>query len=445
MFWTRSLARNADDDAVLAAAYQSQAIIFFEPDGTIVNANAAFVATMGYDDASEIIGKHHRIFLSEADRNSDAYKDFWPSLARGEISSGEFKRISKSGDEVWISASYAPVRDEHGRVRQVVKLASDVTASHRIMQLLVEGLAALREGDLTASISDPVAPQHQSVKSSFNETLAGLEELLNTIRSGSERLHDVGRAVQNGARQLQQKAQAQKDMLAETTSSLSQISQAVAGTSNSTRELDQEAALTADKSREGSRIVADTITAIKRIETLSKEVSKTTEVIEGFAFQTNLLSLNAAVEAARAGAARSGFAVVASEVRNLSNRSAEASKEIAKLTRSCETEVMKGRTLIETAGASLDAINHGAATVAEAVDRIARTATQQSQSVLDIESAIRAIDIGVQNVATLSDDSAAQVKRLSDELAILDNLLSRFQTRQALPQIPAQMNLRQAG
>ncbi len=111
----------------VAAAGRSQAVIEFDPQGNILTANDNFLAAMGYE-LNEIVGKHHRNFVPETQRNSNEYAEFWPALARGEFKAGEFHRINKAGKDVWIYATYNPIRDNTGKVIKVVKFASDITA-----------------------------------------------------------------------------------------------------------------------------------------------------------------------------------------------------------------------------------------------------------------------------------------------------------------------------
>jgi methyl-accepting chemotaxis protein len=112
--------------ALLAALDRSQAIIEFEPDGTIVKANALFGRALGYTP-DELVGQHHRIFCDGKTLDAAAYAAFWRRLASGEFVAGEFRRRAKDGREVWIQASYNPVLGGDGRVERVVKVAADVT------------------------------------------------------------------------------------------------------------------------------------------------------------------------------------------------------------------------------------------------------------------------------------------------------------------------------
>jgi len=116
-----------DAKAILSAIRKSQAIIEFDPEGKILSANKNFCDVVGYD-LSEIVGKHHRMFVEPEYAQSSEYKEFWSKLGRGEFQAHEFKRIGKGGKEIWIEASYNPILNAHGKVQKVVKIAIDITA-----------------------------------------------------------------------------------------------------------------------------------------------------------------------------------------------------------------------------------------------------------------------------------------------------------------------------
>ena len=117
----------ADLKGQLAAIDKSLAVIEFELDGRVRTANANFLATMGYS-LDEIQGRHHGLFVEQACREGLEYRLFWDKLGRGEYDSGVYKRIAKSGREVWLQASYNPILDAHGKAFKIVKYASDITA-----------------------------------------------------------------------------------------------------------------------------------------------------------------------------------------------------------------------------------------------------------------------------------------------------------------------------
>ena len=120
----------ADFSGQIDAIGKSQAVIHFHPDGTIITANDNFCQTIGYQ-LSEIEGQHHRMFVTSELANSAEYQQFWQRLAQGRFESGEFKRVNKAGQDLWLQASYNPIFDASGNVYKVVKYASDITAQKR--------------------------------------------------------------------------------------------------------------------------------------------------------------------------------------------------------------------------------------------------------------------------------------------------------------------------
>lgn len=119
--------RFTDYDGQLKSISANQAVIEFTMDGSVVTANQNFLNALGYS-LEEIKGRHHRQFVDETYANSHEYREFWSKLNRGEYVSGEFRRIGKGGKEVWIQASYNPIKDQSGKPVKVVKFATDITA-----------------------------------------------------------------------------------------------------------------------------------------------------------------------------------------------------------------------------------------------------------------------------------------------------------------------------
>ncbi len=111
----------------LTALMSAQACIEFDGSGRILEANDAFLRVMGYA-IDEIRGQHHSMFVEPAYAASAAYREFWRRLAEGEVQTSEFLRLTKSGQPVWLQASYSPVKDRFGRVRRIIKTAQDTTA-----------------------------------------------------------------------------------------------------------------------------------------------------------------------------------------------------------------------------------------------------------------------------------------------------------------------------
>jgi len=105
-------------------------VIEFDLKGNIIAVNDNFAAATGYSK-QEIIGQHHSMFVTAADKSSQEYKQFWENLGRGEPNEGQYKRLGKGGKEVWLQASYNPIFDAEGKPFKVVKYATDITADKR--------------------------------------------------------------------------------------------------------------------------------------------------------------------------------------------------------------------------------------------------------------------------------------------------------------------------
>ncbi|MBI1309389.1 MAG: PAS domain S-box protein [Proteobacteria bacterium] len=178
---------------MVQAIDHSQAVIHFTPDGTIVDANSNFLQAMGYT-LEEIQGKHHRLFVEPAEAESPAYAAFWDELRTGKFQSAQYRRIGKGGREVWIQATYTPIKDGRGRVYKVVKFASDITklkkATHETNEVILDVTGSIQE--MTKAIGD--ISQSTSQAKEFAEKAEGLsvetnglmEKLLSSASSMGE-------------------------------------------------------------------------------------------------------------------------------------------------------------------------------------------------------------------------------------------------------------------
>jgi methyl-accepting chemotaxis protein len=157
MIFTRTqkqdLSNNSELQDKLSALYAVQAVIEFEPNGLILHANQNFLNALGYS-LNEIEGKHHSMFVEKHYAESSEYKEFWQDLAKGITQSKRFKRITKAGEEIWIEASYNPLKNSKGEVYKVIKFAVDVTERYKAEQaavLMNSKLASQMEESLSNS------------------------------------------------------------------------------------------------------------------------------------------------------------------------------------------------------------------------------------------------------------------------------------------------------
>ncbi|QXI16593.1 methyl-accepting chemotaxis protein [Pseudomonas hamedanensis] len=304
---TAKVQQENEANAKLQAIDRAMAVIEFDLDGNILTANQNFLTRMGYTLA-ELRGQHHRLFCPAAMVNSSAYQDFWRRLNLGEFFHGQFERVDKRGQTVWLEANYNPVYDASGRLYKVVKFASDVTT--RVVQ---------HEQDA------------RSASAAYHISIA------------------TRKVAEQGTQVIQQAA---------------------------------------SEMREIADDISQSSTLIAQLGERSEQITAIVNTIRAIADQTNLLALNAAIEAARAGEQGRGFAVVADEVRQLAARTSGSTAEISSMIGLIQSETRQaiksmegtreraaeGVALANQAGTVILQIRDGAS---EAVDAVSMFANER--------------------------------------------------------------------
>jgi methyl-accepting chemotaxis protein len=414
-----------DDEGKLNAISRSQAVIEFNPDGTILDANENFLTTLGYS-IDEIRGKHHAMFCDQTYAKSEAYRDFWKSLASGKFHSDEFIRYGKSGKAIWIQAAYNPIFNDRQEVYKVIKFATDVTARMTSVDELGAAIGKLAEGDLTATLSRPFTPSMEQTRADFNRTVEKLGGVVRDIYESTESINSNARQLQETSASFAKRLEHQAASVEETAAALEEVTTTVQDSSK--RAADAGALVTATRSaaERSGEVVQTAIEAMGRIEQSSTEISSIIGVIDEIAFQTNLLALNAGVEAARAGEAGKGFAVVAQEVRELAQRSAKAAKEIKALINASSGQVKAGVALVHETGAALSSIVGQVSEIDGNVKAIVESAREQATGLKEINSAVTEMDHGTQQNAATVEEASAASHSLASELASLLQQLGQF-------------------
>ena len=408
-------------DAISAQA----ALIRFEPDGTIVDANDNFLAAMDCR-LNDIVGKHHRMFCDKETRESSEYQSFWQQLASGQAKQGQFVRYTPTGREVWLEASYCPVKDEFGNVSSVIKIASDITDiitdTHELKSQkdALSRSQAIIEFDLDGNVQtanenflhtmhyseDQIIGQHHSKFCSQQMVNSSeYKDLWARLRHGEfvsgkfERVDAHGNTIWLEA--SYNPIFDPKGRLYKVIKFATNITERVLR-AQSTEQLAREASTgTEDAAQQGGRVVKDAIHTMERVVSgltdasqhisdlneQSDRIGNIVETITSIADQTNLLALNAAIEAARAGEQGRGFAVVADEVRQLAARTSASTAEIDEVVKrnqqlagqatTAMEEVVKqsqqGSDLINQTGDSIHQINDSARQLMQALNQADHT------------------------------------------------------------------------
>jgi len=289
-------------------------------------------------------------------------------------------------------------------------------------------LSSVARGDLTQRITNNYAGVFGQLKSDVNQTADKLFEIVTNINSAAGQIGSAASEVAAGSQDLSERSEQQASALEETAASMEELAATVRQNAANAQQANQLAAGAREVAAGGGQVVADAIGAMGRIESSSQKIEDIVGMIDEIAFQTNLLALNAAVEAARAGDAGKGFAVVAQEVRNLAQRSAQASKEIKTLIAESSTQVRSGADLVKGAGKTLEDILGSVKRVADIVAEIAAASSEQASGIDQVNSAVSQMDEMTQQNAALVEESAAAAHALEDQSRELNRLMGFFHT-----------------
>jgi len=436
----------ADFAGQLAAINTSQAVIEFGLDGRILSANENFLAATGYT-LDEIRGQHHSMFAEPDYARSDAYRQFWQKLGRGEYDAGQYRRLGKGGREIWIQASYNPIFDMNGRPFKVVKYATDVTAQVRDAQALASAVAQTREvvsaaqaGDLSRRIdAGDATGAIAELCAGVNAMVATMGSMIGQIRVAADAVALGASEIAVGNTDLSQRTEQQAASLEETAVSLQGLTSTVRQSADNARQASQLAGGAVDVAAQGGKVVSEVVTTMALINASSRRIVDIISVIDGIAFQTNILALNAAVEAARAGEHGRGFAVVAGEIRSLSQRSASAAKEIKQLIDDSVDRVGTGTAQVESAGRTMEEIVESVKRVDDLIARISTGAQQQSESIMQINQAVEHIDQSTQQNAALVEEASAAARSMEEQATQLLQTVAAFRVDGSVAQVLRQV------
>ena len=419
---------------LMLALDRSLALIRFSPDGTIMTANDNFLKVMGYR-LEDIQGKHHSIFVDADYARSSEYKEFWVKLRKGEFDSGEYKRFGKGGREVWIQATYNPVFDRNGNMREVVKVASDVTARkleeaeyagqiaaikkvQAVISFSMEG-TILDANDLFLhamgySLAEIRGKHHSMFIEPGTESSAEYQQFWRGLRSGRSEARIFKRYGKGGKEVWIQasynpildlngkpikvvkfatdvtemvrlrdvtcvNAETVAAATTELSASIAEINRNMAASCHAT-----EAILrTTASSEEAAAKLLGSMQLMETVASLIREISG----------RVNILALNAAIEAARAGEAGKGFAVVASEVKNLSSQTAAATDKIV---------------------AEISTVNSISSQVAGSVKETVKGVRQVSDYVQSVAAAMEEQGAAVREISERSTRTSAAIEQIID-------------------------------
>ncbi len=442
----RKEASNLDYQGQMLGVNKTLAVIQFQMDGTIITANENFLKATNYS-LSELVGRNHSSLVSEAERNSNEYREFWARLRRGDTMTGEYLRLGKGGKEVWLQAAYTPVMDEKGTPYKVVKFATDITPQKsaaaeldRKVNLMLEFVQEASRGDLTKELS-------VSGDDAIGRVGGGLREFVGIMRHSFSKMSQSAESVGTASEQLNAISQQMAGNAEETATQATVVSAAseevstnvsvVAASSEemlaSIREISKSANEAARVARHAVSVANSTNQTITKLGDSSVQIGKVIKVITSIAQQTNLLALNATIEAARAGEAGKGFAVVANEVKELAKATAMATEEIGHRIEAIQGDSKAAVAAIGEIGTIINQINDVSNTIASAVEQqtattneIGRNVSEAARGTTEIARNITGVATAAQNTTSGAVGTQKAATALHEMASSLQKLMAQF-------------------
>ncbi len=437
---------STENENLINALNTGFAIIEFNNRGIIQTANRNFLTAMGYE-LDEIQGGHHKMFCEKKYVQTQAYKDFWSDLSSGISQVSEFKRIKKNGEAIWIKASYTPIMTSTGLVTKVIKIAQDITQeklktaeyeaqlnaisiSQGVIEFSLDGIildANENFLNLVEYTIDQIKGKHHSMFCD-EEYKASLEyqEFWKKLNNGDfdsgeyKRIGNKGKEIWIQAsynpimdldgkpfkvvkfatditktKEIVFEIQKSSKKLKVSSDNFKKLIQSIMemldSLENITKEVLQGNTITNDAQEKSIQAT----TLMSTLGEQSKSIGKIVKLIESIATKTNLLSLNASIEAARAGDAGKGFSVVATEVKNLSIQTRKATEDI-----------YQSITLVqESSSLSIESIQD--------ISKVIKELTKISQNIINAISKQR----------TISHDISSSMKKSQDDINLISSSL----------------------
>ncbi len=326
--------------------------------------------------------------------------------------------------------------DEIGRLAASVQLA--IRNLKAIIGDITQILLELSDGNLDVPVSENYVGDFSPIRTSLEGIIRSLNLTMGQISQSSEQVSSGADQVASGAQALSQGAAEQASSIEELLATITEISLQVERSAANAEQASHNAASVAEEANVSSRRMQEMLDAMSDISASAGEIGDIIKAIEEIAFQTNILAVNAAVEAAHAGTAGKGFAVVADEIRSLAGKSAASAKTTAALIERSLEAVKNGTKIADETAQSLESVVRGVQDASAAIQTITAASRQQSSSIRQVTHGIDQISGVVQTNSATAEESAAASEELSGQSQLLKIMVDRFRLADITPDDPDQ-------
>jgi len=303
----------------------------------------------------------------------------------------------------------------------------------QIVEEIGRGLAALVAGNLSYRMTRPCPGGFDRIRLDFNEAIGRMEAAMSTIAGSSDAIAASANGVARTASELAGRSRDQAGRVTQTAQAIGAMTHRVKAAASSAREVVTAVGTARVRANESGTVMDKAVAAMSDVETATNQIVEIVATIEQIASRSDLLALNASIEATRAGDSGRGFAVVAAEVRALSQQASEATDRIRTIIQGTVSQVRAGVTSVHRTGEALHAIVEDVNGVDRLISGIASSANAQATELEIINRTMELMDEAVRENATDADRTSTEMQTIRDSAATLDELIKRLSGKALAP------------